>query len=67
MNGVRSMTKEALAMCLGQLAKLRNPIRHSREATAITRNDGEAAIGRFREALEAAPMTRSRDGTLANA
>jgi hypothetical protein len=37
----------------GQLAELRNAIRHSRDVTAIVRNDGEAAIRWFREALAA--------------
>lgn len=38
-------SKESLAMRFGQLAELRNAIRHSREVTSIMRNDGEAAIG----------------------
>ena len=45
------VTKEALSMRFGQLAELRNAIRHSREVTAIMRNDGEAAIGWFSQAL----------------
>ena len=55
------MTKEALSMRFGQLAKLRNAIRHSRDVTAIMRNDGEAAIRWFREALEAVQFTGSTD------
>jgi hypothetical protein len=47
------MTKAAVSMRFGQLAELRNAIRHSREVTAIMRNDGEAAIGWFRQALAA--------------
>jgi hypothetical protein len=42
-------------MRFGQLAELRNAIRHSREVTAIVRNDGEAAIGWFKEALASRP------------
>jgi hypothetical protein len=38
-------SKESLAMRFGQLAELRNAIRHSREVTSVMRNDGEAAIG----------------------
>ena len=38
-------TKEALSMRFGQLAELRNAIRHSRDVTPVARNDGEAAIG----------------------
>lgn len=34
-----------------QLAELRNTIRHSRTVTSIVRNDGEAAISWFQEAL----------------
>ena len=40
--------KRSLLMRFGQLAELRNAIRHSREVTAVMRNDGEAAIGWFR-------------------
>lgn len=46
-------TKEALSMRFGQLAELRNAIRHSRDVTAVMRNDGEAAIGWFGEAIAA--------------
>ena len=52
-------TKEALSMRFGQLAELRNAIRHSRAVTAIMRNDGEAAIGWFREAVAASRTTIS--------
>jgi len=45
-------------MRFGELAELRNAIRHSREVTAVTRNDGEAAIGWFRDAI-AAGQTRT--------
>jgi hypothetical protein len=45
------VTKELLAMRFGQLAELRNAIRHSRPVTDIVRNDGEAAIAWFRTAL----------------
>ncbi len=55
------MTKEALAMRFAQLAELRNAIRHSRDVTAIMRNDGEAAIRWFGEALEAAQHSASID------
>ena len=34
-------------MRFGQLAELRNAIRHSRQVTPVMRNDGEAAIGWF--------------------
>jgi hypothetical protein len=37
-------TKEALAARFGQLAGLRNAIRHSRTVDEITRTDGEAAL-----------------------
>ena len=52
------VSKESLAMRFDQLAELRNGIRHSREVTAVTRNDGEAAIGWFRDAI-AASYTRT--------
>ena len=41
------------AMRFGQLAELRNAIRHSRQVTPVMRNDGEAAIGWFHEILRA--------------
>lgn len=43
--------KEALAGRFGQLADLRNGIRHSRTVTAVTRKDGEAAILWFEQIL----------------
>jgi hypothetical protein len=55
------VTKEALSMRFGQLAELRNAIRHSREVTAIMRNDGEAAIGWFRQALATTQATATTD------
>jgi hypothetical protein len=42
-------TKEMLLMRFGQLAELRNAIRHSRPVTPVLRNDGEAAIGWFQD------------------
>ena len=45
-------TEEALATRFGQLAELRNSIRHSRTVDEITRKDGEAAILWFRQVLE---------------
>jgi hypothetical protein len=47
-------TPNMLAMRFGQLAELRNAIRHNREVTAVTRNDGEAAITWFTDAIAAA-------------
>jgi len=44
-------TKEALAARFGQLAELRNGIRHSRTVDEITRKDGEAALLWFRQVL----------------
>jgi hypothetical protein len=44
-------TKEALAVRFGQLAELRNGIRHSRTVDKITRTDGEAALLWFRQVL----------------
>ena len=61
------MTKEALSMRFAQLAELRNAIRHSRDVTAIMRNDGEAATRWFREALEAAQFTAATDSATAEA
>ena len=55
------VTKEALSMRFGQLAELRNAIRHSRDASAITRNDGEAAIRWFREALKSVHFAAPSD------
>ena len=44
-------TKEALAGRFGQLAELRNAIRHSRTVDEVTRTDGEAALLWFRQVL----------------
>jgi hypothetical protein len=44
-------TKETLLMRFGQLVELRNAIRHSRQVTPVTRNDGEAALGWFGDIL----------------
>jgi hypothetical protein len=44
-------TREALAIRFGQLAGLRNAIRHSRVVDEITRTDGEAALLWFRQVL----------------
>lgn len=44
-------TKEMLEMRFTQLAEIRNTIRHSRTVTSIVRNDGEAAISWFQDAL----------------
>ena len=45
-------SKEDLSQRFRKLAELRNAIRHSRPASAITRKDGEAAILWFRDALK---------------
>jgi hypothetical protein len=47
----RFSTKEILAVRFGQLAELRNGIRHSRAVDEVTRKDGEAAILWFQQAL----------------
>ena len=44
-------TKEVLAIRFGQLAELRNGIRHSRAVDEVTRMEGEAAIIWFRQVL----------------
>ena len=44
-------TKEALAGKFGQLAELRNAIRHSRRVDDVTKKEGEAAIIWFETAL----------------
>jgi hypothetical protein len=44
-------TKELLATRFGQLAELRNSIRHSRTVDPVTRKDGEAALLWFRQVL----------------
>jgi hypothetical protein len=43
--------KEALAARFGQLAELRNAIRHSRKIDAVRRKDGEAAILWFQQSM----------------
>ena len=48
-------------MCIGEPAKLRNAVRHSREVTTIMRNDGEAATGWFKEAIAATATIGSGD------
>jgi len=48
----RFVNKEALMAKFGQLADLRNTIRHSRSLDDITRKEGEAAILWFRHILE---------------
>jgi hypothetical protein len=45
-------TKEMLSTRFGQLAELRNGIRHSRAVDEITRKEGEAAILWFEQVLE---------------
>jgi hypothetical protein len=45
-------TKEMLTNRFGQLAELRNGIRHSRTVDEVTRKDGEAALIWFRQVLE---------------
>jgi hypothetical protein len=44
-------SKEALATKFGQLAELRNGVRHSRTVTEVTRKEGEAAIIWFEQVL----------------
>jgi hypothetical protein len=44
-------TKEAMAARCGQLADLRNTIRHSRPMNDVTRKDGEAALIWFKQVL----------------
>ena len=44
-------TKEGLASRFGQLAELRNSIRHSRTVDDVTRKDGEAALLWFQQVL----------------
>jgi hypothetical protein len=45
-------TKENFNMRCGQLAELRNTIRHSRPMNDVTRKDGEAALRWFRQVLQ---------------
>src|SRR5690606_18749684 len=47
----RYANKETLSKRFGQLADLRNGIRHSRSVDEITRKEGEAAILWFQEIL----------------
>jgi len=47
----RFANKEALTGKFGQLAELRNGIRHSRSVDEITRKEGEAAILWFEQVL----------------
>jgi hypothetical protein len=44
-------SKEMLAMRFGQLAELRNGIRHSRSVDEMTQKDGEAALLWFEQVL----------------
>ncbi|MDT0262481.1 hypothetical protein [Jatrophihabitans lederbergiae] len=44
-------TKESLNGRFGQLAELRNGIRHSRTVDEVTRKDGEAAVLWFNQVL----------------
>jgi hypothetical protein len=52
-------TKEALAGRCGQLAELRNTIRHSRTMDEVTRKDGEAALHWFDGVLSLVEQTDS--------
>jgi hypothetical protein len=47
-------TKEQLHHRFGQLASLRNAVRHSRQVDDVTRRDGEAALLWFARAIESA-------------
>lgn len=47
----RFANKETLTAKFGQLAELRNGIRHSRTVDEITRKEGEAAILWFEQVL----------------
>jgi hypothetical protein len=47
----RFANKETLLAKFGQLAELRNGIRHSRTVDEITRKEGEAAILWFEQVL----------------
>ena len=47
----RFVNKETLSVKFGQLAELRNAIRHSRSVNEITRKEGEAAILWFEQVL----------------
>ncbi len=48
----RFANKETLGRRFGQLADLRNGIRHSRDVNEITRKEGEAAILWFEQLIE---------------
>ena len=48
----RFVNKETLNAKFGQLAELRNGIRHSRAVDEITRKEGEAAILWFEQVLK---------------
>ena len=48
-------TKEMLNTRCGQLAELRNTIRHSRPMNDVTRKDGEAALTWFDQVLAQQP------------
>jgi hypothetical protein len=50
-------TKDALAIRFDQIAELRNSIRHHRQAGAVVRKDGEAALSWFAGVLEMATGT----------
>lgn len=45
------VSKEMLATRFGQLARLRNGIRHTRTVDQVTRMDGEAALLWFKQVL----------------
>ncbi len=47
----RFASKETLAVRIGQLAELRNGIRHSRTVDEVTRKDGEAALLWFQQVI----------------
>ncbi len=46
-------TKESLISRFGQLAELRNAIRHSRSFNDVTMKDGQAALAWFRNIFDA--------------
>ena len=48
----RFLNKESLTWKFGQLAELRNSIRHSRTVDEVTRKEGEAALIWFKKVLE---------------
>ena len=49
---MRFKNKEALATKFGQLAEMRNSIRHSRTLSEIARKEGEAALLWFEDVLK---------------